>query len=38
MPVRVIVTHDMIQSPEDDLPEAVYAVGSYETAFADTTK
>ena len=33
-----MVTHDMIQSPEDDLTEAVYAVGSYETAFADTTK
>ena len=33
MSVRVMVTHDMIQSPEDDLPEAVYAVGSYETAF-----
>lgn len=33
MPVRVIVPHDMIQSPEDDLPETVYAVGSYETAF-----
>ena len=38
MSVRVMVTHDMIQSPEDDLPDAVYAVGSYETAFADTTK
>ena len=38
MPVRVIVPHDMIQSPENDLPETVYAVGSYETAFADTTK
>lgn len=33
MPVRVIVPHDMIQSLEYDLPETVYAVGSYETAF-----